>query len=97
MRYICDVGLLGAWWLVWLSRGRFPFPGAQATLLGYSRVLRFLICTGSHWGEARLRWSIGKIRTFGLGWHVLHLRRAADWLLAKVLAPWGLMLGARLG
>lgn len=66
-------------------------------MLEYSRVLWFLICTRSHWGEARLRWSIGKIRTFGLGWHVLHLRGTADWLLAKVLPTRCLMLRARLG
>lgn len=60
-------------------------------------MVLFLISTLSHLGEARLWWSIGKVRTFGLGRHVLHLRRAANGLLAKMVANRCLMLGPRLG
>lgn len=60
-------------------------------------MVLFLVCTLSHRGEARLWWSIGKVGTFGLGRHVLHLCRAANGLLAIMVAPWGLMLWARLG
>lgn len=60
-------------------------------------MVLFLIPTLRHRGEARLRWSIGKVGTFGLGRHVLHLCRAANGLLAKMMSTWGLMLGTRLG
>lgn len=56
-----------------------------------------LIRTLGHLGEARLWWSIGKVRAFGLGRHVLHLCRAANGLLAEMLPYRGLMLGAGLG
>lgn len=42
-------------------------------------------------------WSISKVRTFELGRHVLHLCRAANWLLAIVVANRGLVLGVGLG
>ena len=80
-----------------MSRGRVRSPGAYPTYLRYSWMVVFLICTLSHRGEARLWRSIGKVRTFGLGRHVLHLCRAANGLLAKMVPYWGLMLGARLG
>lgn len=56
-----------------------------------------LVSNLCHWGEARLRWSISKVGTFGLSRHVLHLCRAPNRLLAEVVPNWGLMLGARLG
>ena len=93
--YICDVGLLGAWRLVCLGGGHLRSPGAAH--LGCSWMVLVLIPTLNHRGEARLWWSIGKVGAFGLGGHVLHLRRAANGLLAKVVPGWGLMLGARLG
>ena len=60
-------------------------------------MMLFLICTLWPRGKARLWWSIGKVRTFWLGRHVLHLGRAADGLLGKLVPTWNLMLGARLG
>lgn len=56
-----------------------------------------MISTLTHRGEARLWRPIGKVGTFGLGRHVLHLCRAANGLLAIMVPHWGLMLGARLG
>lgn len=56
-----------------------------------------MISNLTHWGEARLWRSIGKVRTSGLGRHVLHLCRAANGLLTIVVPCWYLMLGARLG
>lgn len=95
--YICDVGLSGAWRLVCLGRGWLRSSGAYATYLRYSWMVLFLICTLSHLGEARLWWSIGKVGTFGLGRHILHLCRAANGLLAEMVPNGRLMLGARLG
>lgn len=60
-------------------------------------MVLFLVSDRSHLGKARLWWSIGKVGTFGLGRHVLHLCRAANGLLAKVVANWDLMLRAGLG
>ncbi len=95
--HICDVGLLGAWRLVCLSGGQLRSPGAQAAHLWHSWMVLFLICTMRHWREAGLRWSIGKVGTFGLSGHVLHLCRAANGLLPIMGPTWYLMLGARLG
>lgn len=81
--------------MVCLGGGRLRSPGA--TYLWSSWMVLLLVCTLSHLGEARLWWSVGKVGTFWLGRHVLHLRRAANGLLAKVVPHWGLMLGARLG
>lgn len=60
-------------------------------------MMFFLIWDMRHWGKARLRRSIGKVRPFWLGRHVLHLSRAANRLLAIMMPTWDLMLGARLG
>lgn len=80
-----------------MGRCRFGSPGTRPTNLSYARMVLFLICTLAHGGESRLRWSVGKIRTSGLGRHVLHLCRAANGLLAIMVPDRGLMLGARLG
>lgn len=60
-------------------------------------MVLFRISTLRHRREARLWWSVGKVGTFGLGGHVLHLCRAANGLLGKMVPTWNLMLGAGLG
>lgn len=59
-------------------------------------MLLFLIWPRCHWREARLWRAISKVRTFGLSGHVLHLRGAANGLLAKIVPTRGWMLGSRL-
>lgn len=83
--------------MVCLGRGHLRPSGAYTTCMEYSWMVVFLICTLGHRGEARLWRSIGKVRTFGLGRHVLHLCRAANGLLAIMVPNGGLVLRARLG
>lgn len=94
---ISDVGLLGPCRLVLLGRCHFWSPGHGAAHLRNPRVVLILVFAMRHWGEPRLRGSIGKVGTLGLSRHVLHLCRAADWLLAIVVASRDLVLWARLG
>lgn len=94
---ISDVGLLGPCRLVRLGRCHFGSPEHGAAHLRNSGVVLILIFAMRHRGETRLRGSIGKVGTLGLSRHVLHLRRAANGLLAIVVASWDLVLGPRLG
>lgn len=92
---ICDIGFLGTCRLVCLSRDGVWSPGASC--LASYWVLLVMISSMGHRREARLWRSIGKVGTFRLSGHVLHLCRAADGVLPITLYSWGWVLGAWLG